>query len=202
METGIIADLIVAAAADPVVVCAAIIFASLLAEDATAVVVGILVSQAVLPPLTALGALLAGTIAGDLMLHAAGRYAGNRAWGKSFLENARNARVMAALRGSGIWVVGLARFMPGMRLPVYFGSGFLRLDWRSCLAMIVITGCLWTPALFWLSLMGSDAAKHLIDEGLGVSTALAGLLITAVLLLRTCKCAMRPKRSVALETKQ
>ena len=197
MEAGTIADLIMAAAAHPIVACAVIIFATLLAEDATAILVGILVSQAILPPVTALGALLAGTIAGDLMLHAAGRCAGDTRWGRSILENPRTARAMAGLRGSSLWMVGLARFIPGMRLPVYFGSGFLGLDWRSCLAIIAITGCLWTPALFWLSLTGSDAAKHLIDQGLGVSATLAGgLLITCVLLLRACKSAIRPKRSI------
>ena len=90
---------------------------------------------------------------------------------------------MDALHGASFWVVGLARFIPGMRLPVYFGSGFFRLDWWSCLAVIVITGCIWTPALFWLSLKAGDAAKSLIDNGLGLSAALAaGLLCVAVLM--------------------
>ena len=74
MEAGTIADLIMATAADPIATSAAIIFATLLAEDATAVIVGVLVSQAVLPPMIALGALLA-TVGADCRLRAAsGRY--------------------------------------------------------------------------------------------------------------------------------
>ena len=184
MEVGTITDLIMAKAADPIATCAAIILATLLAEDATAVIVGILVSQAVLPPMVALGALLAGTIAGDLMLHVAGRYAGNTRWGRSILEKPTAVGPMGALRGSSFWVVGLARFIPGMRLPVYFGSGFLRLDWCGCLAIIALTGCIWTPTLFWLSLKGGDAAKSLIDNGIGLSTTLAaGLLCVGVLMI-------------------
>ena len=183
MEAGTIADLIMATAADPIATSAAIIFATLLAEDATAVIVGVLVSQAVLPPMIALGALLAGTIAGDLMLHVAGRYAGDTRWGRSILEKPRAVGSISALRSANFWVVGLARFIPGMRLPVFFGSGFFRLDWRSCFAVIVMTGCIWTPALFWVSLKAGDAAKSLIDDGLGLSAALAaGLLCIGVLM--------------------
>ena len=89
MEAGTIANLIMATAADPIATSAAIIFATLLAEDATAVIVGVLVSQAILPPMVALGALVAGTIAGDLMLHVAGRYAGDTRWGRSILSKPR-----------------------------------------------------------------------------------------------------------------
>ena len=184
MEVGTLADLVMATAADPIATCAAIILATLLAEDATAIIVGILVSQAVLPPMVALAALLAGTIAGDLMLHVAGRYAGDSRWGRSILEKPRAVGSMDALRGARFWVVGLARFIPGLRLPIYFGSGFLRLDWRGCLAIIALTGCIWTPTLFWLSLTGGDAAKRLIANGLGLSAALAaGLLCVGLLVI-------------------
>jgi len=194
MEVGTIADLIMAKAADPIATCAAIILATLLAEDATAIIVGILVSQAVLPPMAALAALLAGTIAGDLMLHVAGRYAGDTRWGRSILEKPRAVGSMDAVRSASFWVVGLARFVPGMRLPVYFGSGFLRLDWRGCLAIIALTGCIWTPTLFWLSLKGGDAAKILIDNGIGLSAALAAGLPCVGVLMRGIRIGPRIQR--------
>lgn len=173
MDAGTIANLITAVAADPGAVSAAIVLAALLAEDATAVIVGVLVSQAIISPAPALGALLAGTISGDVMLHAAGRYAGDSRWGRAILRRPGVGRALAALGTSAFWLVAAARFLPGARLPVYFGSGFLRMDWRRCLLLIAVTGFLWTPALFLASVMGGDAVRHLLDNDLWQAPVIA-----------------------------
>lgn len=165
MDSSVIADWIMTAAADPLTVCVVIFLATLLAEDATTIVVGILVSQALLTPAPALSALLAGTISGDVMLHLAGRYAGDSGWGRAVLRGAKVGVAVSRLRRPTLWMVGLARFVPGMRLPVYFGSGFLRMDWRRCLALIVLTGSVWTPALFWTSATGGDVATRVAGGG-------------------------------------
>jgi len=163
MGNDIVADAIMAAAADPVTASVAIFLATLLAEDATAIAVGILVSQAILSPAPALSALLAGTIVGDLLLHIAGRHAGHSRWGRATLLRSKVFSAIADLKASNFLAVGAARFIPGMRLPVYFGSGFLRMDWRGCLALIVLTACVWTPTLFWTSVVSVRATASYLE---------------------------------------
>jgi len=185
VDFGTIADLVRGGADDPFTTGVTIFLASLLAEDATAVLVGLLVSRAILAPVPALGALLAGTIFGDIMLHLAGRYASDSRWGRATLQRSAVCRAIARLDQSAIGMVALARFVPGMRLPVYFGSGFLKLDFIRCLAMIMLTGCLWTPALFWTSVTGGAIAAQLDGDILRPFALVVALCLIAVWIMRT-----------------
>ena len=184
MDLGNIADFIVGAGDDPFTAGVTIFLATLLAEDATAMIVGVLVSRAILAPAPALGVLLAGTISGDIMLHLAGRYAGESCRRRAILQRSAVRRAIASLSQSTIWMVGLARFVPGMRLPVYFASGFVKLDFVRCLAMIMLTGCLWTPALFWVGLTGGGPATHVDSDILRPLALVVALCLIAVWRMR------------------
>lgn len=163
-------------AADPVATALAIIVATLLLEDATAIVVGLLASQTIVEPIPALAALLVGTIVGDVALHLAGRFLGKTARGQHLVKQPSAQRAVRLLKAHSLPTLAAARFVPGLRLPVYFGSGFLRIPFRRCLFLIIATGLIWTPALFWLSAAGGAiAAERLGQAGLFVAPALFGV---------------------------
>jgi len=162
-------------AADPIAIAAAIFFATLLLEDATAIVVGLLASQMVVEPMPALAALLTGTIFGDVTLHVVGRYAGDTVSGQRLLTKPAVERAVRWLRARSVPTLFAARFIPGLRLPVYLGSGFLRIPFHRCLLLIVGTGLIWTPALFWVSATGGTIAAEQMGH--------AGLLLAPVLVV-------------------
>lgn len=127
-----------------------IVGGTLVAEDATAIGVGLAIAEGRVPLAPALGACAAGIFLGDVALWAVGRVAGRR-----LLHWPRVARVMTP-GGSrlGSWVdrhpalaiVG-SRFTPGARLPLYLAAGIWgSRPWRF-LAWMLVAVALWTPLL-------------------------------------------------------
>ena len=99
-----------------------IVAGTLVAEDATAIGVGLATAEGRLPLAPALGACAAGILLGDVALWAAGRVAGRR-----LLAWPRVARVVTpggtrlgswVDRHPALAIVG-SRFTPGARLPLY-----------------------------------------------------------------------------------
>lgn len=122
-----IVDLLVTLAANPFLAAAAIVVATLALEDAATVAVGILVARAAISVELALAALIVGTICGDMALHCAGRFAGRASWVRRRLEHRNALRARAWIDRWSIAALAFARFVPGMRLPVYLGSA-----WSAC----------------------------------------------------------------------
>jgi membrane protein DedA with SNARE-associated domain len=134
----------------PVAVFAAIMLATFILEDAATIAVGLLASQGVVDPTLALLALVVGTASGDLAIHGIGRIAERHPLGRRLLGNDRMQRVEAWLRGNAVPALAGARFVPGLRLPVYLMSGFVRVPFGTCAAVVIGVSAVWTPALFIL----------------------------------------------------
>lgn len=135
---------------------------TLLLEDAAAIAAGLLAASGALTPALALGAVLAGTVAGDLCLYAAGRHFARTAWGSRLVARAQAHPTHARLRTHAWPAVAAARFVPGLRLPVFTLSGTLRLPFARFAAIVLLTIALWTPALFLLAmLLGRMSAEAL-----------------------------------------
>jgi membrane protein DedA with SNARE-associated domain len=127
-----------------------IVGGTLIAEDATAIGVGLATAEGRLPLAPALGACVAGIFLGDVALWAVGRIAGRR-----LIESPRLRRfVPTAAASLGTWVdrhpalaiVG-SRFTPGARLPLYVSAGIWGTrPWRFLFWMLVAVS-LWTPLL-------------------------------------------------------
>ncbi len=135
-------------AAQPVLLVLAIVVATFILEDAATVAVGLLASQMVLDPSLALSALLAGTILGDLALHLLGRGASHTKWGQRVAMRPAVAEATIWLRRRSDVALALARFAPGLRLPVYAASGFIRAPLPRVIVIVTIVSALWTPGLF------------------------------------------------------
>jgi membrane protein DedA with SNARE-associated domain len=158
-------------AAYPALMVLAIVAATFVVEDAATIAVGVLASRMLVDPGLAVAALLAGTIVGDFGVYALGRSAGRL----PFLRDRRFPVAEAWLRSHGGFAVAIARFLPGARLPVYSTSGFLRMPFANFAALVIVTGLVWTPALFFLSATSADAAAML---GAPAAWLLALLLIS------------------------
>jgi membrane protein DedA with SNARE-associated domain len=150
---GFLADL----ARQPALLLAAIFIASLLLEDAAIVAAGLLAARMAVDPVAAVVVLVLGTTAGDMTLHLAGRGVAGHRWIRRQRTRPALERALRWL-GRNWWLaLVIARFGPGLRLPVYLASGILRLPPLACSAVIVAASLVWTPGLFLLSRAGGAA---------------------------------------------
>lgn len=131
-----------------VLVALAIIIATFILEDGATIAAALLTIENVVHPVTGLSALYIGIVLGDLGLYGIGRYAATHERarlliGEKRLEKGRewlNHRLITALLG--------ARFVPGMRLPTYVASGFLRIPFMSFALIAIVAIAIWTTIFY------------------------------------------------------
>ncbi len=148
-------------AANPAALTLAIIVATFALEDVAAVAVGLLVSQMALAPWPAVPALLVGTILGDLALHVLGRAFADTPFGRRVRSRGAVIRAETWLRRRSDFALALARFVPGLRFPIYVASGFIGLPTRRVAMIVTAMSVIWTPVVFWLSISAGSAATGL-----------------------------------------
>lgn len=157
---------------------AVILLASLLLEDAATVGTGLLAAAGAVDPLAAVLTLTFGTAAGDMALHAVGRWLGSYRWVAARRNEPRFARAVEWV-GRRSWIaLAAARFLPGFRLPTYLASGVLKLPVGGCAAVILAASVIWTPALFFISCAQGAAIAKQVTTGsmLTAPLVLLGLL--------------------------
>ncbi len=128
-----------------------IAMATLVSEDLTCIVVGLLAGQGRLPFIAGVAACCAGIFIGDMLLFAAGRWFGRPALRHAPLKwLIRPEQVDASsrwLNRRGPVVIAISRFVPGLRLPTYFAAGVLRTSaWRFGI-YFALAVAVWTPLL-------------------------------------------------------
>src|SRR5262249_54293229 len=100
---------------------------TLVSEDLACIGAGVMVAQGRIDFLAAALACFLGILVGDVLLFLAGRYLGrpalSRAPMKWFIRADDVERSSAWFNRRGIVVIGISRFVPGMRLPTYFAAG-------------------------------------------------------------------------------
>lgn len=164
---------------------------TLASEDLACITAGVLVAQGKIGFLPAAAAALAGILGGDILLFLLGRWIGRPALNWRLLPKSVTAesvaRASAWIGERGLTVVLIARFLPGLRLPVYFAAGVLRTDLRRFLIYFCVAALVWTPLLVGASaIFGETALRRVLSRAGGVQTAaLAGLLFAALLALQT-----------------
>lgn len=163
-------------AGSPLLLFTTVFLLTFVLEDAVAVAAGLLAGRMLIDPAVTLAALVLGTVAGDLALHGAGRWLANtRVVGRLRTPAVRG--VEEQLRKHGLLAVGIARFVPGTRLPVYLSSGLLHLPTIPTAVVVAVTTLLWTPGLFLLSL---GAGEHVLAM-LNPLSILSALLLVATI---------------------
>lgn len=110
-------------------------------EDITLTVSGILISYNVTNFTTTFLIGMSGVLTGDIIAYIAGRF-----WGKSLLKSKivskiirrrSLARARIASKKYGSYLIFFARFMPGLRTPVYFSMGVFK---KSFIKFVLIDG--------------------------------------------------------------
>ena len=139
-----------------------IILGTFVLEDGATILSAMQVATGHLEWWIALLSLYAGVICGDLGLYGLGRLAAIFPWAGRWKPGERFERARDWLHPRLFQVVLISRFLPGMRLPTYTASGFMRANfWIFMLAAIVAT-LAWTSLLFGVSLkLGAILLKYL-----------------------------------------
>jgi hypothetical protein len=138
-------------AMNPLLVVVGIIIATFLLEDAATVAVGLLASQMIVDPALAIAALVVGTVAGDLLLHLLGRFAGSTRWA---------GRLKATER-----VIKIEKW---------------RVPFSQVALVITGVTLVWTPGLFLISQSAGMAGLGQIGlAGWAIGTALIALVLAA-----------------------
>src|ERR1700712_3999348 len=147
-----VSGLLKAAGAHPLAQAGAIIFGTFILEDAATVLAAMQVQVGNIHLVTALLALYAGIVLGDLGLYGLGKLAASWPRINRMVSAERHARGRTWLSKRVFRVVFVSRFIPGARLPTYTACGFLGASFpRFALAAVVATS-IWTSLLFLVSL--------------------------------------------------
>lgn len=127
-----------------------LLLATLVLEDAATVTAGVLAAGGVLPAPIALGAVYCGIIAGDSGLYWVGRAAISTRWAERFITPRNLGQGRRWLRRRLIPALIGARFTPGMRMPTFLASGFLKIPFWRYFSVILCVAAVWTTGIFAL----------------------------------------------------
>jgi membrane protein DedA with SNARE-associated domain len=155
-------------------------------EEAAIVVAGVLSSQNQLDWRIAFAVCLAGAVVGDTCMYAIGHR-----WGHGiFTSHPRFAKLFAsdneqqfqkAVEAHALKVMLLARFLVGIRAPVYVMTGVVRLPFRRFLIYDVISASLVVAVVFGLSYLFGEQVTEWVKHAETRATIIVVLIVIAVL---------------------
>jgi membrane protein DedA with SNARE-associated domain len=125
----------------------------------------------------ALGALLIGALVGDSVMYAIGYHFGHRLLQKNRLWNRlitpeREKRVEGLLAQHGVKVLLGARFLPGIRGPMYITAGILKVPFKRFVLADLFCATLVVSLFFGLSYFYGGQVVRAIREGEGWLTTI------------------------------
>ncbi|MFA5744902.1 MAG: VTT domain-containing protein [Candidatus Paceibacterota bacterium] len=134
-----------------------IILGSLVSEDATAVVIGILAADSAISIPIALSSLLVGIILGNSGIYLLGRYASTHPQLGRYVDHDFLVPFREWLKKRYVLTVFSACFIPGSRFLTYVSCGFFRMRFSTFLLTATTATSIWTIIiLFFVSyLFGS-----------------------------------------------
>lgn len=152
-----------AGAAQPWLICVALILTTLLLED-VAIAAGVaLAAKGLISWELSFAAVAGGIAAGDLGLYALGLGARKVQWLRQRLVERPGLRSRWAQRQLEQQLPSallLARVIPGLRLLTYTACGFFRIAFLPFTAWVMLAVLLWTAGLYWLGVgIGGALAK-------------------------------------------
>jgi len=175
----LLAEVIGGALGHPVFLAIAVILGTLILEDPTIVLVGVLASDGLISFPLALGSLYAGVILGDLVFFSIGRYASTHSRFAHYVDHDYIAPFRTWLETRYVLTIFSARFIPGSRLPTYAASGFFGKPFSTFFMTVIVATSIWTTILFILSYwFGSVTGQWLHNE----RWVIAGVFIVVLFL--------------------
>jgi membrane protein DedA with SNARE-associated domain len=183
-------------------------------EEVPIVAAGILSANGTLDPLLAFFCCLFGAIAGDCVMYFIGYHFGRgvlreHRWWARFVTPEREAQIEAEFRRHGLKVFFVARFLVGLRTPVYLTAGILRVSFKRFFFIDLVCATAVVGTFFGVTyLFGHDIAKWVgrAEVMLSIATVVALVCIAVYLwhrylrkLVATSQC---PPREVPLAHKR
>jgi membrane protein DedA with SNARE-associated domain len=154
-------------------------------EEAAVVLAGVLSAAQQLHWPTAFAACLAGAIVGDSFMYAIGYH-----WGHGiFTSHPRFAKMLAeeneeqfqqAIDSHAFKVMFFARFLVGIRAPVYVMTGVVRMPSRRFLVYDVISASFVVGVVFWLSYVFGDNVLEWVKHAEFYATAVVVAVLAVI----------------------
>ena len=138
-----------------------------LPEELPIITSGVLAKMGHLSPWPALLSVIFGILAGDSIMFFLGRK-----WGRHVLEHRfarilltheRQAKIADYFHKYGAWIIFAARFLPGLRSPLYLTAGSMKVRWLTFLAMDGLAALLSIPLSFWLAYYFTEQLREVLD---------------------------------------
>ncbi len=140
---------------------------TLVSEDLSCIIGGLLASRGTLPLWAAIVACAVGIFIGDLMLYALG-YLGKPALSRAPLKWFVSAKTVERMERwyhrRGAVIILTSRFVPGTRLPAYVAAGVLRMPLGKFLPYFAVAVLAWTPILVGLSWLAGDVVLRWVEQ--------------------------------------
>lgn len=155
-------------------------------EEVPIVTAGVLSSDGTLHWGLALGSCILGALLGDICIYSVGYHFGHSLMRRHprfghWLHAEQEARTEQLIRKHGLKVLFVARFMVGIRAPVYLAAGTLRMPFRRFLIIDTLCASAVVGAFFGLSYAFGDTIVSWIHRGEIALTLLALLAIGSVM---------------------
>lgn len=145
----------------------AIILATLISEDLTCIVTGLMISQGLIGFFLGVFACLAGIFMGDILLFLAGKWLAsgtlNKAPVKWFITEKDIKKSYNWFKAKGPSIIIASRFIPGTRLPTYFSAGAIGASFWMFILYFGVASLIWTPILVGLAvLLGQEMMDYFV----------------------------------------
>ena len=130
----------------------------------------------------ALAACFVGALLGDSLMYWIGYHFGRgvlreHPWYTGFLTPERERQIETTIEKHGLKAFFLARFMVGVRGPMYITAGILRVPYRRFLVADAISATVVVGLFFWLAYFIGERVSDWISRGTQYITVFVGILI-------------------------
>ncbi len=123
-------------------------------EDVVLIAGGLLASQGIVDEYVVFIVTMAGVLIGDSSIYFLGRKYGenikNIGVFKKIITPARSERIEKALQKYGDKVIFIARFLPGLRTPIFLSTGIYRVPYWKFFALDGFAALISVPAWIWV----------------------------------------------------
>jgi membrane protein DedA with SNARE-associated domain len=185
LET-LLAEWLSQVAGSPLLLIAVIIVATFILEDLATVTVALLAVPLGIDWTLALSSLIVGTAAGDMGVYFVARHAAAFPWLRKRIEKHSAHPARTWVERHGLMMIVIARFTPGLRLPVFSGAGVIGFPFAPFGIVIVTTTLIWTPGLFYLASWSGRAGLETLNmRGWLLPVAIVAMLLSYASIVRT-----------------
>jgi len=125
-----------------------IVLSAFILEDATTVIVGVLVADGIIPFSLAIISIYTGIVIGDAVLYSLGSLARTHPRLAHYIDHDFTAPFRSWLEGRYALTIFSGHFVPGLRFTTYIASGFFRFSLSTYILMAIIGSLLWETILF------------------------------------------------------